>query len=913
MNAAHLAWLLSQELKKGSMTMKILKRALSLFIVGLFVFTAFAVIQSGGTNTASIHSVSSPTSILPYTTTSNGLTYTVESNGTYLWNGHYLLDPPVPYPTVPTIAPDGLPYGAVGVVGAHGHLGPYSFVRGTPKIIGISPNTTVGGVTNITEDTYWYNETLTIVGNITVTQTLYIYDSLITFKEPSSTSYGYGFIMPGVLFIEDGSVINETGNPADPWYIHVGYQNQLQIQNATLNFSVTGSNYYAGINEAGGDTGPANQMSLLRNDTIIGGGWSKYFMFEGNAYNSTFTKVFFNGGSYNSFFNESWPTLSGMGSDYAVEYNTIENMLVQPNPIFSSSMGASYWHVFSNNLIENMNLTGVTPVAWYNYPAPGPYSGEPSGANISENNSFIDINMGCPLLGGNPLIGYSLNPMNIMVDHNTFINVAYTDLFISLGGGSMQAHYNYVRGFYNNHAYLGGATYDVVPYGASGTGNISFNIFSNWISTVAKGGFGTNSYYFQDTDPQIYGAVGWVSSACPPTNVSLYGNYYMNFTGQNWGAQLMGVPMNSHSGIVASHNTFINISNSMTFSAGSGSGARNVTLIDNAQYGLYNYSVGLGSTEGGSIGGKYINNTAYDVDTTSLPFLTDSSVDTWVGVDGVLAMRNTNGTLPGPVRPQFTRLTTDITIENSSITEWVAWGAHYKTYNTSRPVLPTDFNITLYDSYVPAYFTCFSPTLGFVGHTNWGMISSEYGGGAYNRTKHSNSYFMNLTGYLGIYSGETYTLNASNIKGEANLSIYYSGNKIANIPASSSAYYNFTAISQSEYSVSTTSAASPSVNLYFHGTPGLGYTVLIISKGGLFKSFTENASSTGLINVTYDPATMPLDPTFEVSPSVAPPPPYHPVQPNPPMNFFPVYVFYILLAASAAGVAVGIYIMIRRR
>ena len=92
------------------------KRVLSLLIVGLFVFTAFAVIQSGGTNTSSIHSVSSPTSILPYTTTSNGLTYTVESNGTYLWNGHYLRDPPVAYPKVPTIAPDGLPYGAVGSV-----------------------------------------------------------------------------------------------------------------------------------------------------------------------------------------------------------------------------------------------------------------------------------------------------------------------------------------------------------------------------------------------------------------------------------------------------------------------------------------------------------------------------------------------------------------------------------------------------------------------------------------------------------------------------------------------------------------------------------------------------------------------------------------------------------------------------
>ena len=75
----------------------------------------------------------------------------------------------------------------------------------------------------------------------------------------------------------------------------------------------------------------------------------------------------------------------------------------------------------------------------------------------------------------------------------------------------------------------------------------------------------------------------------------------------------------------------------------------------------------------------------------------------------------------------------------------------------------------------------------------------------------------------------------------------------------------------------------------------------------------NNVSSTGTVNITYDPATMPLDPVFEVSPSIAAPPPYQPVQPNPPMNFFPAYVFYILLAASAAGVAVGIYIMIRRR
>ena len=165
------------------------KRALSLLIVGLFVFTAFAVIQSGGTSPASIHSVSR-TSILPYTTTSNGLIYTVESNGTYLWNGHYLRDPPVPYPKVPTVAPDGLPYGAVGKIGAQGQVGAKSFPKGTAQIIGVSPATTAGTDTLISANTFWGNETITLVGNVSIENgiSLTIYNSNITFSEPASTT-----------------------------------------------------------------------------------------------------------------------------------------------------------------------------------------------------------------------------------------------------------------------------------------------------------------------------------------------------------------------------------------------------------------------------------------------------------------------------------------------------------------------------------------------------------------------------------------------------------------------------------------------------------------------------------------------------------------------------------------------------
>ena len=126
--------------------------------------------------------------------------------------------------------------------------------------------------------------------------------------------------------------------------------------------------------------------------------------------------------------------------------------------------------------------------------------------------------------------------------------------------------------------------------------------------------------------------------------------------------------------------------------------------------------------------------------------------------------------------------------------------------------------------------------------------------------------------------------------------------------------YNYSESVEPTYiKVGVNSSKAPSIDLQFSGVPGIKYLVQAFSRGSEFESFVENASSSGILNATYNPATMPLDPTFEVSPYVAPLPPYNPVQPTPPMNFFPAYVFVILLAASAAGVAVGVYIMIRRR
>ena len=112
--------------------------------------------------------------------------------------------------------------------------------------------------------------------------------------------------------------------------------------------------------------------------------------------------------------------------------------------------------------------------------------------------------------------------------------------------------------------------------------------------------------------------------------------------------------------------------------------------------------------------------------------------------------------------------------------------------------------------------------------------------------------------------------------------------------------------------ISTSSTLAPNVTLSFNLLAPGSYSVFMISNVSGTTIVLNNVSSTGTVNVTYDPATMPLDPVFEVSPSVVPPPPYNPVQPKPPSDFFPAYIFYILLAVSAVGVAIGVYILVRR-
>ena len=162
------------------------KKVFAIFFAAVMFACAFAVMDAGSGSGTSVN-------IAPQSTAN--LNYIAEPNGTYLWNGHYLRSPPVAYPKVPTTAPDGLPYGAV-YSGTKGHVGIYNFTRGTPSIIGISPANTTGTATTINTNTSWNNETLTIVGNVTVSQGyhLYINDTTIIFKEPVNTTWDYSIL-----------------------------------------------------------------------------------------------------------------------------------------------------------------------------------------------------------------------------------------------------------------------------------------------------------------------------------------------------------------------------------------------------------------------------------------------------------------------------------------------------------------------------------------------------------------------------------------------------------------------------------------------------------------------------------------------------------------------------------------------
>ena len=170
-----------------------------------------------------------------------------------------------------------MPYGAVGKIGAQGQVGAKSFPKGTAQITGVSPATTAGTDTLINVDTFWGNETITLVGNVSIENgiSLTIYNSNITFSEPASTtSYAYGFNVSynghGDLYFKHGTVVTQSSpSTTNSWFIWgtgavAGYTTYSHSLPLVENFTVTATNSTIDI--------PSNNTPHLAY-RITSGGW----------------------------------------------------------------------------------------------------------------------------------------------------------------------------------------------------------------------------------------------------------------------------------------------------------------------------------------------------------------------------------------------------------------------------------------------------------------------------------------------------------------------------------------------------------------------------------------------------------------------------------------------------------------
>ena len=116
--------------------------------------------------------------------------------------------------------------------------------------------------------------------------------------------------------------------------------------------------------------------------------------------------------------------------------------------------------------------------------------------------------------------------------------------------------------------------------------------------------------------------------------------------------------------------------------------------------------------------------------------------------------------------------------------------------------------------------------------------------------------------------------------------------------------YNYSESVEPTYiQIGVNSSKAPSIGLQFQGMAGGLYDIEMFNNGSLISTYQESATSLGVLNATYNPATMPLDPVFSVElvGSVAPPPVAPPLVPIVPHVLFGIpYLNVIVLFGGIA-------------
>lgn len=740
-----------------------------------------------------------------------------------------------------------------------------------------------------------------------------------------SNDYSYGFNVSfngdGTLLIENGSFITQSKpSTTNSWFIWgtgatggygIPYSRAPDMENFTV--IVNNSKLVAPSSHTpngsfvirpGGWYYPARmsgfEVSYFNYSTFLGNGYfnqkeslnvtlpSHDSLFSNavvnipNPFNDTFNNTVL------GITNEHWATGGGVVS---FSHNTVENETNQT--VFFENLNPGIMDSTNNHVFD------AGPDAVY-----------------MNGSRMINIHMGFSTLSIGLHIGFleARIPTRVIIQNNTFENFLGTGVIIGGGTGSTwagpigwhflnttgKAVHNTFRNFTTlriNPNQWGGLTlfnmftgkqkisYNLISgmnsiqgkYGAEPnvltmngwSYNISDNLIENFNGRMGHPSYNHDAFWMADHGTQIYMALNGATpgrvvrgansslNAQEPENMSriFTGNYMRNITGQSWFIQARGWHIN------VTRNVVENVDSSTGLGIAIATGSWDETVKNNSVYGLYNYSLGISSAEGGAYGTLYSGNEIYDVGITSWGMNTMASTETWNRSDGSLLLANNNATAYGILSHEGIGHTTDVTLSDSLFPSIAVSGSSGAEPLGERQILPTDFNISLRNTYVPSAWKQYD------GHNGsyWKTPINPFNFGTgknYNITQRTNPNFLNVSGYLGIFQGQKYDFNLSsfNIVGEGRLPLMFQGNMVASIPKSNYSY-TFSVDSPSDYKIGTNSSGASPVTLTFRTLPHSSYYVQEMHNGTVVKNYSYGPGN-NTISLTYNPHDMPLNAVF---------------------------------------------------
>lgn len=821
-------------------------------------------------------------------------------------------------PSPPALAPDGLAFGAVGLRGAQGQVGAASFAKGTSTILGISPCMTAGCTTVINANSFWGNATVSAKGNITIAsgKSLTISNTVVNFTEPPTTrafAYGinvsYNSVTPiGTFVATHGSLITQTNATSNSLYI---WSNCSSVAPQAYFFNTTIRALSPTVLKTEKCIGSSDTLHAT---TFIGLGWFNYSSFYGSTYSFfmglhwTFevnpaTNDAFDGGASHSYFNRSSvyviPSLKSFANDtfdnsairllgyatthgpFHVGFDTFRNLTLSSLPGIATSIMGGQVKSFTMNrtVVDRSNLTNPSLAQLF----PILYGG---GIYDVENDTYSNSTVwgsSMSLLANEPVYNVTVHHLTVYnmtvagnaanEGHLTIVSVSGNSLgnpgivTAAVGTQTLRFEYNVVNGIHSSYL-----TESALVGAEDARNYVRSNLFENFIQKTIATPLGSNQVFnAQDNGQQVYStlAATFPTGSTPAQRganaVAVFSsNWMINSVGQNFMVQAAFIV--SQGGVQVggdklSNNTVENLNSAGGVAVALNSGMVGAYVGNTTCYGVYNFSFCYGSNEGASVNGNFTNNAAFDEDKTSFDgWSTDSSTTFYNTIDAVYA-QNANNSIPPTGQTTWKNQTSKITWSGSIITTVNLTALVPSTGATQRSVQATDFNLTTLNSYLPASITTVAQALA-VKHS-----------GAWSVTTHANPSFLNLTGYLGVFGGQTYTINTSWIKGETTLTLQFVGSPVAIVPTSVAAVNTFNLTDGTHYKVTANRTADGSVPLTFWNlVTGQPYVLTgQAPNGSTFLTRNLLASPVGSLNVTYNPTTMPLTAWFNVTtPPVSP-------------------------------------------